>query len=145
MYISLTIDGKPIPKARPRFTRTGRTYTDAKTKTAEQAIRSAWLTQVGNRSPHVGPVSMTMIAIFEPPASWPKWRRQLAQGTQLPHTAKPDFDNLAKIIDALNGLAWVDDGQLDMVLIRKCYGPKAKTVIKLQFRPDANQTTKENK
>lgn len=143
MFVNLTIEGTPVAKSRPRFTRTGRVYTDAKTKAAEQAIRSAWLTQVGSRKPHTGPVSMTLIAMFEPPKSWPKWQRELAQSTNLPHNTKPDFDNLAKIVDALNGLAWIDDSQLDMVLIRKCYGRKAKTEIKLEFRPAAT-TTKEN-
>lgn len=39
---------------------------------------------------------------------------------RLPHTKRPDFDNLEKAaVDALTGLAWADDSQLCEVTTRK--------------------------
>jgi Holliday junction resolvase RusA-like endonuclease len=133
--ILLTIPGEPIAKGRPRFTRLGRTYTNPKTKLGETKLRSAWEIKATNRSPHTGPITLTLISTFEPSKSWPQWKRDQALAGEWPHLIRPDFDNLAKIIDGLNGLAWVDDSQIISAQIRKQYGPEAKTEILIKFHP----------
>lgn len=40
--VSFTVDGKPVPKGRPRVTRYG-TYTPKSTQGFETAVRAAWL------------------------------------------------------------------------------------------------------
>lgn len=137
---TIVIKGTPIAKARPRFTKTGRTYTPAQTKQAEQAILLAWLGQVGNRAPHTGPVMVRVQFVFTPPASWPKWKRELAEAGRIPHTTKPDTDNLLKILDGLNGHAWIDDAQLINVHGRKDYGPEPLTRIMFTFASPAPTT-----
>lgn len=133
--INLRIPGKPTPKGRPRFTKQGRTYTDAKTKLAEQAILTAWLLTAGKRAPHAGPVFVELVATFEPPASWPKWQREMALAGEWAHTSKPDIDNLLKVIDGLNGRAWIDDSQIVHATTRKQYGATAHTQIAITFVP----------
>lgn len=52
------------------------------------------------------------------------------------HTKKPDADNVLKaVLDALNGLAWVDDAQVFSATVRKfvCSGdcmPRCEIVIR---------------
>lgn len=130
--VEITIPGTPTAKGRPRFTGM-RTYTDAKTKAAEQSILAAWLVQTSNRQPHDGEVYVEADFTFRPADSWPKWKRQLALAGEWPHTAKPDLDNLVKILDGLNGVAWLDDSQITAVRGAKQYGPVAHTLIRIYF------------
>jgi Holliday junction resolvase RusA-like endonuclease len=133
--VEVVLYGTPTPKGRPRFTRTGRTYTDAKTRAAEQSILSAWLAVAKNRLPHDGPITLLLEATFVPPPSWPKWKRELALAGDYPHTTKPDFDNLAKVIDGLNGRAWLDDSQICDARTLKKYGETASTRLVVTFHP----------
>ena len=131
--IELELSGTPTPKGRPRFTSNGRTYTDAKTKAAEARILSAWLLVARGRRPHDGPVSVELVATFEPAASWTKTRRASALAGELPHLSRPDLDNLLKIIDGLNGYAWLDDSQIVHMAARKQYGPTSSTLLRITF------------
>lgn len=133
--VELLIPGTPTAKGRPRFYN-GRAVSDAKTRAAEQSILSVWLhTTAGTRTAHTGPITLEITATFAPPASWPKWQRELALAGEWPHTKKPDIDNLLKIVDGLNGVAWVDDSQLTNVGGRKQYGVEATTAISITFHP----------
>ena len=40
--VELIIEGEPVGKARPRFTRTGHAYTPDKTRKYEQAVEDAY-------------------------------------------------------------------------------------------------------
>lgn len=139
--VTFTLQGTPIAKGRPRFYK-GRAITDAKTRAAEKAMLAAWLQAVGNRAPHVGPVDVDVVATFNPADSWPKWRRELAKAGLWPHLSKPDLDNLIKVLDALNGKAWMDDSQITNVRASKQYGPVAQTTVSITFHP-APPTRKE--
>lgn len=136
--LAFTIVGTPTPKGRPRFTRTGHAYTPAKTKVAEQGVLAAYLVASRNRQPHVGPVVVTIVAIFEPPTSWSLKKKQRALSGGIAHTSKPDLDNLVKIIDGLNGRAWVDDSQIVRVIAEKAYGHTARTEIAISFIEPTN-------
>lgn len=56
---------------------------------------------------------------------------------RIPHAQKPDRDNLDKaVLDALKGLAWVDDSQISIGLIEKWWagkeeGPHVIVVIRV--------------
>jgi Holliday junction resolvase RusA-like endonuclease len=129
--------GTPIAKGRARSTKTGRHYTPAQTKQAEQALAVTWTRATGNHTaPHTGPVSVRLQFIFTPPTSWPKWKRELATAGLYPHLTKPDTDNLIKLVkDSLNGLAWIDDAQINNVHGRKFYGPESLTRLIFTFHP----------
>lgn len=150
--IEITIAGAPTPKGRARSTRTGRHYTPAATRAAENRVRDTWLeanhlrTLIGNRhQPHAGPVHVDVVATFTPPTSWPKWKQAAALAGAWPHTVKPDIDNLLKLVkDGLNGLAWVDDAQAISVTGRKQYGETAATHVTITLLPIPQKPTKEN-
>lgn len=139
--VTLVIYGTPTPKGRPRFTRTGRAYTPAQTKAFENEYRMAWLLTAGKRAAHDGPVSVEYRAYFVPPQSWPKWKREAALAGQLLHTSKPDWDNLAKTMDGLNGLAWLDDSQVFHAIAVKQYATVARTEIQIRFWPNFSART----
>ena len=98
----LQIPGEPVPKARPRVTKTGHAYTPAKTRAAEHEIALAWQREYpGIRL--TGPLYVEMVFNMKPP-----------QGKHPAHVMKrPDIDNLQKtVLDALNGVAYEDDKQV---------------------------------
>jgi Holliday junction resolvase RusA-like endonuclease len=64
-----------------------------------------------------GPCYCHITAIFPRPKSKTK---KTGTNPRLPHTSKPDTDNLAKAVcDALNGVAWKDDSQVCRLTVTK--------------------------
>lgn len=93
-------------KDRPRFTRSGHTYTTAKTAAHEQEI--AWLYRQAGGKLHVSEALEMHVTVTKPlPKSIPK------KVTIRAYTQKPDVDNILKLVmDALNGVAHHDDKQI---------------------------------
>lgn len=115
------VPGEPVGKARPRFSRFGHAYTPKKTADYEKKIASIWKEKYGSLKPLEGPLHVRMYASFKIPESWSKRKKlKTLEGKILP-TKKPDCDNIAKIIDALNGIAWFDDSQIVSQSIVKVY------------------------
>jgi Holliday junction resolvase RusA-like endonuclease len=82
----------------------------------KQAIRLAYVNAGGEILE--GPIEIRIACWFERPKSHSKKRRQQAE----PKTTKPDLDNLAKaILDALNEIAYNDDGQVCRLTVEKWY------------------------
>lgn len=130
--VVLTLDGPPIPKARPRtdFVN-GRIHEDAENAKKEKAIRKLAIEAFGDRDPWTGPVRLVITSIFEIPKSWPKrYHDYIANGGTLYHDQKPDKDNLEKIVmDACNGVFWRDDGQVALGGQLKRYGYPERTEV----------------
>ena len=92
--VEIRVAGPPVPKGRPRFTQ-GRVYTPKRTLDYETQIGWAWLETGAPR--FEGPVSVEII---------------VREGKRHP----ADLDNYIKIVlDALNGLAWADDRQVERI------------------------------
>lgn len=122
MRLEFKVPGEPVGKGRPRFVRaTGRTYTPEKTERYENLVKLAFIKEYPDAVPLEGPLAVTMIANFSIPKSWSKKKQALAIAGVLRPTKKPDTDNIAKIKDALNGIAWVDDAQVVEESISKNY------------------------
>ncbi|WGH91430.1 RusA family crossover junction endodeoxyribonuclease [Auritidibacter ignavus] len=112
--IEFTVPGNPVPKGRPRVTKTGHTYTPERTLNAELAILTAY-TKAGGRKHHNKTTRFTVVMIFD-----------------LDHRRRVDIDNLQKtVLDGLNKWAWADDTQVTKVHAMKRHVPKgqAKTTI----------------
>jgi Holliday junction resolvase RusA-like endonuclease len=122
--MKIFIPGEPIAQPRVKVSTQGgfaRAYVDAKhpIHAYKQAIRLAYVNAGGEVLE--GPVSVRIVCLFERPKSHSKKRRQDPE----PKITKPDLDNVGKaILDALNEIAYNDDGQVYRLTVEKWYvGP----------------------
>lgn len=127
MRVSFTVPGKPYAKRRPRFSRkSGRAFDPAENAVAEASI--GHIAAQHFQRPITGPVRVEIVATFATPPSWSK--RRTAETIHRPHVQRPDCDNIGKaVLDALNRIAWADDGQVAEISIRKAWGHTDQTVI----------------
>lgn len=131
--IEIVLLGQPRGKERPRFAKaSGVVYTPEKTRSYEAALKFAAQQVMGDRPPLEGPISVDLRIVMPIAPSWTKRRQEAARaGTELP-TKKPDLDNIMKMLDSLNLVAWVDDAQIVESTIKKNYGDKPGLWIRVQ-------------
>ena len=123
------MDGEPIGKGRPRFRLNGAPYTPDKTARYEE--RLAWTAQavMAGRPLLEGALEVKVYAFLSIPSSKPKkWKEQALLGSIKP-TKKPDADNIAKMLDALNKVVWIDDSQIIRLEVTKAYSDKPRLDI----------------
>lgn len=126
MRIEFTAPVVAVPKARPRFTRSGRTYTPAKTQAFEKQIalmaRRA-MADAGASRVESGAVTVLAYFYYTPPQSWSKKRKlELIKKVVVPKTTKPDIDNLKKaVLDGMNGVVFADDALVSRISAEKAY------------------------
>ena len=120
--------GEVIGKGRPRFTRSGRTYTPKKTLNYERAIKRAYLnkyTYLSKKS-----IRIKICAYLEVAKSHSKVKKQKMLDNELQCTKKPDIDNIVKVVlDALNKVAYQDDTQVVELVAIKRWGDVSKLRI----------------
>lgn len=139
MRYEFIVFGQPTGKGRPRFTKTGHTYTPEKTKNYEELVRFSFISKCLDdtkeaKKPKLieNPVQAQILAYFGIPKSYSKKKRQQCLENKLPATNKPDTDNIAKIIlDSLNGYAYVDDKQVVDLAVTKLWSdvPRVEVII----------------
>lgn len=122
--IEIVLLGAPRGKERPRLTNNGHVYTPQKTRDYEAALKFAAIQAMGDRAPLGGPLEVTIRIMVPIAASWPKKRQQAAREGRERPTKKPDWDNFAKVCDALNLVVWIDDAQVVDGHIHKFYSDK---------------------
>jgi len=112
--IDLVIHGKPVGKARPRFSRRGNkvvTFTPRETQIYEQNVKSLAQVAMLGKVMLEGPVKVTITAYFahKKKTGW--------------HISRPDIDNVVKaILDGLNGVVFADDAVVAQLVASKHYG-----------------------
>jgi len=85
------------------------------------------------RNPVDKPIRLKAVFTLGVPTSWTAKKTAAAYKGEIPPTVKPDADNLLKgLMDALNGIAWVDDKQVVEFTARKEYGPEAKITVEVE-------------
>lgn len=110
--LKITVYGKPKGKDRPRVCKNGHTFTPKATREYERLVRKTFQSKYPDWVPTSEPVKLEIRAYFPIPKSWSKKKQKQAEEEAIPCMVKPDLDNIGKIIDALNGIAFVDDKQI---------------------------------
>ena len=121
-YLKLIVFSVPgVPIAQPRIKATSiggyaRVYTPKTADAYKASVAIAFKTAYGG-NPIDGPVRVDIEFVM------PRSKAMIWKKREMPsewHTKKPDIDNLAKAaMDALYGLAWIDDSQVCSVVIIK--------------------------
>lgn len=130
--LTIVIDGVPVPKGRPRFTKAGVAYTPAKTRAYEK--QAAIIADIGMRANGLKmfecPVTVMATAYMPIPKSLSKKDRASAVAGALLPAKKPDVDNIAKAaLDGLNGIVWRDDSLIVGLSIKKRYSEQPRLEI----------------
>ena len=125
--MNFTVYGIPVPKARPRMTKTGHCYTPKKTADYEFLVQQVW--HHTGREKLEGAIRLEVVFYYNRPKS---------ATSRNHHTGRPDLDNLVKsVLDGLNGFAFDDDSQVVEISARKQYTyAKPRAEIMLETAPE---------
>ena len=138
--MEIVVYGEPVPQGRPKFVRIGNhvhTYDPEKSRSYKQLVRF-WVTQhlkkIDGFKPYENALCVDLTFYLGIPTSWSKQKRiQASQGVIRPIVRNGDIDNMVKaILDANNGLLWVDDAIITDLSARKRYtADLARVVLKV--------------
>ena len=135
--IKITISGKPIAKARPRFYRRGKgvgVYSDQQTEEGRWIVLAN--TQVAGRVTDVA-IHLDMVFVLpRPKGHYGTGRNAGKVKDSAPKYPKgrPDIDNYIKFsMDCINGMGkvWKDDSQVVSINALKRYGENPRTEIEI--------------
>jgi Holliday junction resolvase RusA-like endonuclease len=139
--VLFVVPGNPKPKGRPRFFRR-RAYTPTATKKEQERIRQIIREQIEENPryqleyPLNMPVSVELVYHIKRPATL---NRKKCIDNLIPHSKRPDVDNLAKLtLDSLDEIL-LDDSLIHELKMVKYYcsktgeNAKPKTIIRLEF------------
>lgn len=140
MKLNLTIPGTPKPKGRPKARVmkaygkvAAQIYTPKDTREEETRIRKHVSRYMDGKAPLEAPLKVDIVFYLPIPKSYsPRDHKQALAGLLLP-AKRPDSDNYEKLLlDACNGLLYVDDGQIVDTHHRKLYSAEPRTEIALE-------------
>ncbi|PRH46373.1 RusA family crossover junction endodeoxyribonuclease [Burkholderia multivorans] len=123
--VEFVVPGAPIAKGRPKFARRGAhvtTYTPETTERYENLVKMAARAAMRSTAPYAGPIRLIVHIGLPIPASWSMKRQGEAAAGAIGATKKPDADNVVKALkDGMNGVVYVDDGQVVDLWVSKRY------------------------
>lgn len=134
--VTFSVPGVPVAKGRPRMTTRGgfaRTYTPAKTRSYEDAIRIEAALAMNGRRPVEGPVTLSVTAYVAMPKSLSRAKREAAIDGVLKPITRPDGDNYAKAaLDGCNAILFRDDSQVTDLIVKKRYSADPRLVVTME-------------
>lgn len=136
--LTITLSGPPMGKERVRVRRaTGHVYTPERTINYEARLAHAAQQAMGERPLFQGPLAVVVEAYMAVAESKPKKWKAAALADQIRPTRKPDADNIAKLLDALNLMAWTDDAQIVDLRVTKWYSARPRLVVTVrEIKPE---------
>ena len=129
-----TVPGTPHGKQRARTVSRGgstHSYTPPKTASYERLIAEQYKLSFPGQKPLTGALELVLRAYMPIPASWPQSKKAKALSGIIKPTVKPDCDNVAKCMDALNGIAWEDDKQITFLAVTKEYSAVPRLEVEI--------------
>jgi Holliday junction resolvase RusA-like endonuclease len=129
-------------KGRPKFSNAGgfvRVYTPAKTRKFENVIKAAAKAAMTARSlkPLNEAIGLQVLAYMPIPASWSMKAKVMALAGEIMPTTKPDFENIAKLIDGINRdelklpIVWGDDAHIVSAHVFKSYSDRPRLELRI--------------
>jgi Holliday junction resolvase RusA-like endonuclease len=127
----IILNGTPKP-ARIKQKRTGQIYNS---RTIHMTA-CKWKIKLQYRDdPYSGPVRIDYFFGFPIPKSWSEEQKELAAHEGIPHTVRPDYDNLKKLCnDCIKGIIVSDDAQMCSGEWRKEYTTTPRTEIWIYYK-----------
>src|SRR4051812_13495744 len=141
MTVQFVVPGQPQGKGRPRFRVVApkgkesfvSTYTPAETVKYESKVSMYAKAAMRSTVPSDLPIEVRMEFHMQIPVSWSKKKQAAALAGTVRATKKPDFDNVLKgILDACNGVVFVDDAQIVEVSVRKLYSINPRVIVAMR-------------
>ena len=124
--IAFTVPGRPTAWKRPAQRRDGGRFDDPRQVKLKKTIAMLARHAAPEHWPIGLPMELWILFCFRHPKSAPQRQR--------PFTARPDLDNLTKLIkDALGGVAWNDDAQVVVMHMLKTYD--SENLTRIEVRP----------
>jgi len=115
-----------------KTTKTGHSYQPKDIVDFKNAVRWLAKKQLPNTQQSASAFHVELIFVFRRPESTKKaLKSQIDEFNALiVKTSKPDVDNLTKaILDALNGIVWIDDAQVCELHVTKGLGKQDKIIV----------------
>ena len=131
-------EAQPRSRARVIRTKAGVTHAGVYNPQGPSHVWKIYLREAAKKagcSIHEGPVVVSESFFFSRPQ---RLMKKTSPEGKIPHTSKPDRDNLDKaVLDALTGIAWLDDCQVFSGRISKWYctktDPRPGALIMIEY------------
>jgi Holliday junction resolvase RusA-like endonuclease len=112
-----------------------RTFTPAATSRYEADLKLMALIAMRGRPLFEGPLKVCVFAFMAIPASWSKKKQEQARRREIRPTSRPDWDNIAKMLDAFKRVVWTDDTQVVDCIVRKFFSDDPELVVTVEPAP----------
>lgn len=129
--------GSPIAQQRPRLSKYGVFNPQSEIKKKHQCILSSQIPLGVDLRPLQGSIKVEMGFYTKIPNSWSQKRKESVLG--IPDITRPDLDNYVKFyLDVMNQIIYNDDSQVTLLLCKKNYSDKPRTVIEISKHEVSN-------
>lgn len=126
-YINFRIDGYCQPKQRTF----GNYITPPETRAYEKMVKTLAKLAMKGKPPLLGPVGVMLTIECAIPPSWPTKKKHLAAEGKL-YPTHADIENCSKsCCDAMNGVCYADDRQIQKLTVERSYGPAEHVFVSI--------------
>ena len=143
--LSFIVPGEVRGQGRPRTTIRGgyaSIYDSPEDKANKHNIQlyaSEAMRAIGSNliaSPKKG-ISVEILCYLKVPETMSKKRKEMAYRGEIRPLRKPDLDNVMKaVLDACNGIVWVDDKEVTEAMICRYYSDRPKLVVMVRWEEE---------
>jgi Holliday junction resolvase RusA-like endonuclease len=130
--IAFEVPGCPVPKGRPRVTRTGHAFTPKRTRDYESKvamIAAQQMSEKGYTEPFNGELTVSVIAYLPKP----KKPKEKLNAPLIRSPSNGDVDNYSKAaLDAIEGIVFENDSQITALTVKKRYDKTPRLLVSVE-------------